>query len=62
MNSLELLPVGFIASYVFILGLCVVSFLNVVILRGLSGEEFIFSRSRCPKCLNQLKWYMNIQS
>ena len=60
MNSLELLPVGFIASYVFILGLCVGSFLNVVVLRGLSGEEFIFSRSRCPKCLNQLKWYMNI--
>ena len=60
MNNLELLPVGFIASYVFILGLCVGSFLNVVVLRGLSGEEFIFSRSRCPKCLNQLKWYMNI--
>ena len=53
MNSL-------IAIYVFIVGLCIGSFLNVVILRGLSGENFIFSRSKCPKCSNQLKWYMNI--
>ena len=60
MNDLELLPVGFIASYVFILGLCVGSFLNVVILRGLSKEDIVFSRSKCPKCNNQLKWYMNI--
>ncbi len=49
-----------IAIYVFIFGLCIGSFLNVVILRGLSGENFIISRSKCPKCGNQLKWYMNI--
>jgi len=60
MNSLELLPNWFIAFYVALLGLCVGSFLNVAILRGLSGEELVFSRSRCPKCKNQLKWYMNI--
>ena len=53
MNSL-------VAVYVFITGLCIGSFLNVVILRGLSGEDFIMSRSKCPKCNNQLKWYMNI--
>lgn len=60
MNSLNLLPVWFVAFYIFIIGLCVGSFLNVVILRGLEGESFVFERSRCPKCKNQLKWYMNI--
>ena len=59
MNS-ESLQFLFIASYVFIFGLCSGSFLNVAILRGLSGEDMVFSRSKCPKCENQLKWYMNI--
>lgn len=54
------LPYWIIALYVFIIGLCIGSFLNVVILRGLSGESFVFSRSKCPKCSKQLKWYMNI--
>ena len=49
-----------IGLYIFIIGLCIGSFLNVVILRGLAGESFILSRSKCPKCNNQLKWYMNI--
>jgi len=49
-----------IALYIFFIGLCFGSFLNVFILRGLSGENFIISRSKCPKCNNQLKWYMNI--
>lgn len=56
MNSFEYV----ISIYIFIVGLCVGSFLNVVILRGLSGEEIVFSRSKCPKCGNKLKWYMNI--
>ena len=60
MNSLELLPKGFIATYIFIFGLCIGSFLNVAILRGLAGEEMVKGRSHCPKCKNQLKWYMNI--
>ncbi len=53
MNSL-------IALYIFVIGLCIGSFLNVFILRGLNGENFVLSRSKCPKCSNQLKWYMNI--
>lgn len=60
MNSFSGLPYYIIAAYVFVIGLCIGSFLNVVILRGLSGEGFVFSRSKCPKCNNQLKWYMNI--
>ena len=49
-----------IAIYVFVFGLCFGSFLNVFVLRGLSGEGFVVARSKCPKCNNQLKWYMNI--
>lgn len=60
MNSLELLPSWFIISYMLFIGLCIGSFLNVAILRGLSGEDIVFARSKCPKCGNQLKWYMNI--
>lgn len=58
-NSLAILK-PYLACYIFILGLVVGSFLNVVALRGLSGEDFVFSRSKCPKCSNQLAWYMNI--
>ncbi|MCD8024964.1 MAG: prepilin peptidase [Candidatus Gastranaerophilales bacterium] len=44
----------------FVLGLCVGSFLNVVALRGLSGESIVLPPSKCPKCNNKLKWWMNI--
>ncbi len=60
MNNISYLPVFVIYSYVFLLGICIGSFLNVVILRSLSGESFIISRSKCPCCNNQLKWFMNI--
>ena len=60
MNSLNILPQWFIVIYTFLIGLCCGSFLNVVILRGLKGESFTFSRSKCPKCNTQLTWYMNI--
>ena len=45
---------------VFIVGLCIGSFLNVVILRALSGESIAFPASKCPKCQNSLKWWHNI--
>lgn len=46
--------------FVFITGLCIGSFLNVVILRALSNESIIFPASKCPKCQNRLKWWHNI--
>lgn len=49
-----------IAFFVFIIGLCIGSFLNVVILRALSGESIVFPPSKCPKCQNRLKWWHNI--
>ena len=41
-------------------GLCWGSFLNVLIVRTLSGESIIFPGSKCPKCNTPLKWWQNI--
>lgn len=49
-----------IAGFVFIIGLCIGSFLNVVILRALSNESIVFPPSKCPTCGNRLKWWHNI--
>jgi leader peptidase (prepilin peptidase)/N-methyltransferase len=49
-----------ILAFIFIIGLVVGSFLNVVILRTVSGESIVFPGSKCPKCQNPLKWYHNI--
>ncbi|MDD3436824.1 MAG: prepilin peptidase [Candidatus Gastranaerophilales bacterium] len=46
--------------FVFIVGLCVGSFLNVVILRAFSNESICFPGSKCPSCQKPLKWYHNI--
>lgn len=46
--------------FTIIVGLCMGSFYNVVILRGLSGESIAFPGSKCPKCGKALKWWHNI--
>ena len=43
-----------------LIGLCIGSFLNVVALRGLSGESIVYPPSKCPKCGKKLNWYTNI--
>lgn len=43
-----------------LLGLCVGSFLNVLIYRIPKGEEFVKTPSHCMKCGHNLKWYENI--
>jgi len=48
------------AALVFIIGLCIGSFLNVVILRGLSGESIVMPPSKCPACDHKLYWWHNI--
>lgn len=45
---------------VFILGLTIGSFLNVVAIRLLKEKDFIFDRSKCPKCEEKIAWYDNI--
>lgn len=49
-----------VLMFIFITGLSIGSFLNVVILRTVSGESIVFPASKCPKCQNPLKWYHNI--
>ena len=49
-----------ILGLIFIVGLVIGSFLNVVILRTVSNESIVFPGSKCPKCQNPLKWYHNI--
>ena len=43
-----------------LVGLCVGSFLNVLIYRIPKGEEFVKTPSHCMKCGHSLKWYENI--
>jgi len=43
--------------FVFIFGLIIGSFLNVVILRFDEFETIFYTRSRCPKCKKGLAWY-----
>jgi len=43
-----------------VLGLCVGSFLNVVIYRVPNGMSLATPSSHCPKCKYVLKWYDNI--
>ena len=49
-----------VIGLVFITGLCIGSFLNVVVLRAFSNESIAYPPSKCPKCQTPLKWYHNI--
>jgi leader peptidase (prepilin peptidase)/N-methyltransferase len=46
--------------FVFALGSCVGSFLNVVVWRLPRGESLVTPPSHCPKCNERLRWYDNI--
>nr|WP_217918799.1 A24 family peptidase [Myxococcus sp. AM010] len=48
------------AVFLFVLGLCVGSFLNVVIARVPLDQSIVRPGSRCPKCGHVLAWYENI--
>ena len=50
----------FIGSMVFILGILIGSFLNVVIYRIPKNESIAFPASKCQSCQTPLKWYHNI--
>ena len=50
----------FIAAFLFVLGLLVGSFLNVVIARVPAGESIVQPRSRCPRCGHVLAWFENV--
>ncbi len=50
----------FMAFVVFVFGLLIGSFLNVVIYRLPLGESIVFPGSHCPSCNAEIKWYDNI--
>ena len=49
-----------IFGFVFLLGLSIGSFLNVVIYRTLREESFVTGRSRCDHCRKTIAWYDTI--
>ena len=49
-----------IGTTVFIFGIMIGSFLNVVIYRIPKGESIVFPSSKCQSCQTSLKWYHNI--
>ena len=48
------------AVAVFLVGACIGSFLNVVILRLPRGESIVSPRSRCPGCGSVIRAWENI--
>ncbi len=50
----------YVLIWVCLVGLCLGSFYNVVILRSLSNESIVFPPSKCPKCGNKLYFWHNI--
>lgn len=56
---IEPLLQGYFLTFLFLFGITIGSFLNVVIYRVPNGES-INGRSRCPKCAHQIRWFDNI--
>lgn len=52
--------IGLVYFFAALLGLCVGSFLNVLVYRLPNGINIALPRSHCPKCKYTLKWYDNI--
>lgn len=46
--------------YIFVVGITLGSFLNVVIYRLPRNQDLVFKRSHCPHCSNLIRWYHNI--
>src|SRR5712692_9438343 len=57
---MENLSPYFVGAVVFIFGLLIGGFLNVVIYRLPLGESIVFPGSHCPGCSAEIKWYDNI--
>ena len=57
---MDLMNNGYIMFWVCLVGLCLGSFYNVVILRTLSDESIVYPPSKCPKCGERLKPWHNI--
>ena len=59
-TSYSPMPHLLLIPFLFVLGACVGSFLNVVVWRLPRGESLVTPPSHCPKCNTPLAWYDNI--
>jgi leader peptidase (prepilin peptidase) / N-methyltransferase len=53
-------PLAASGPVLFLMGLCVGSFLNVVIARVPEGRSIVSPGSACPRCATPIAWYDNI--
>lgn len=58
-EMIQEMPVLF-SVFVFWLGCCIGSFLNVCIWRIPRGESVVTAPSHCPRCGHHIRWYENI--
>lgn len=49
-----------LAIWLFVVGACIGSFLNVVIARLPNDESLVRPRSKCPSCQSPIAWYDNV--
>ena len=54
------MSVSLLALPIFVLGMVIGSFLNVVALRTVSGKKFYHGRSECMHCQSTINWFDNI--
>jgi len=52
--------VQIIGVYLFVIGCCIGSFINVVIFRLPLNQSIVFPNSSCPKCNSNIKWFDNL--
>ena len=50
----------FATLFLFVLGTIIGSFLSVVILRSIIGENWVYGRSRCDNCRKPIAWYDSV--
>ena len=54
------MPDTLLTIFIFIFGIVMGSFLNVLIYRIPKGENIAFPASKCQSCQTELKWYHNV--
>ena len=47
-------------TYLFVIGCCIGSFINVVIYRLPLNQSIVYPSSNCPKCNLKIKWFDNL--